>query len=430
MADPTNYQHDIFISYSHKDKEWVCEELLRRLEAVGLRVVIDYRDFKIGVPVLINIERAVDNSRHVLLVLSPAWLESEWADFESLLAGTTDPVGRKQRLIPLLYEPCPLPTRLSALTYADFTEVEERESQFQHLIRQLVEVRNTAIPVVPLQAAPFVVGPPISHPRQFFGHNYDVGRFFKLVKNMPMQNGAIIAPRRSGKTSLLLYLKKITLTDSANLRSGQRNDYLPQPSRYRWIFVDFQDPRMSSVDKLLSFLLQQMQFAIPTSCTLESFHNTVSQNLREPTVILLDEMDVALKTYEDMDAAFWTGLRSLATNHTQGLLSFILASHQPPWELARETSVGSPFFNIFGYTTFLGPLKESEAQELIASSPIPISQNDADWVLAQSKCWPILLQILCRERVAALEEGQSDEEWRQAGLKQMQPFRHLLEIAK
>jgi len=45
MAEPAEYAYDVFISYSHKDEAWVTQTLLPRLEAAGLRVCIDYRDF-------------------------------------------------------------------------------------------------------------------------------------------------------------------------------------------------------------------------------------------------------------------------------------------------------------------------------------------------------------------------------------------------
>jgi protein toll len=42
------YSYDVFISYSHADEDWVVKTLLPRLEAEGLKVCIDYRDFKPG----------------------------------------------------------------------------------------------------------------------------------------------------------------------------------------------------------------------------------------------------------------------------------------------------------------------------------------------------------------------------------------------
>jgi len=107
------FHYDGFISYSHHDKEWVHGWLLPRLEAAGLRVCIDFRDFEPGLPSLINMENAVEHSRKTLIVLTPAWVESEWTAFESLLIQTDDPAGRRARMIPLLLKSCEPPKELS-----------------------------------------------------------------------------------------------------------------------------------------------------------------------------------------------------------------------------------------------------------------------------------------------------------------------------
>jgi hypothetical protein len=93
----------------------------------------------------------------------------------------------------------------------------------------------------------------------------------------------------------------------------------------------------------------------------------------------------------------------------------------------QHNGYGSPFFNIFGYTALLGPLKEAEAHDLVASSPIPFAADDINWILEQSGRWPILLQILCRERLLTLEDGETDQTWREDGLQQLVPFRYLLD---
>jgi hypothetical protein len=131
------YSHDVFVSYSHQDQEWVSGELLPRLEEAGLRVLIDYRDFEPGTPSLVNMERAVDRCRRTLVVLSPSWLASEWTAFESLLVGTTDPAGRRRRLIPLMLTKCEPPPRIRMLTYADFTSPERRTGEMARLLRAL-----------------------------------------------------------------------------------------------------------------------------------------------------------------------------------------------------------------------------------------------------------------------------------------------------
>lgn len=277
--------------------------------------------------------------------------------------------------------------------------------------------------VPPLPAPPpFIAGPPITHPARFFGREREMRRLFNLLRQRPLQNAAIIGPKRSGKTSLLHYLKAITTIPPDQLRPGQTQAWLADPARYRWVFVDFQDSRMGSCATLLRYLLAQMALPVPDTCDLETFLDQVSAQLHTPTIIMFDEIGVAIERHTELDDAFWEGLRSLATNLVDGHLGFMLASHEPPDALAQHQGLGSPFFNIFGYTAVLGPLSEEAARELIASSPLPFSTADTEWILEQSQRWPMPLQILCRERLVALEAGESGAEWQTDALRQIAPF--------
>ncbi|MBO3458802.1 ATP-binding protein [Aetokthonos hydrillicola Thurmond2011] len=278
--------------------------------------------------------------------------------------------------------------------------------------------------------SPFITGSPVTHPRYFFGREKELKRLFNLLKRHPLQNAAIIGKRRIGKTSLLHYLKNITITPPEQLRPGQKYDWLPNPENYKWIFVDFQDPRMASKERLLSYILECLNLKVANAGSLDEFMDVVSDELRSPTVILLDEIGVGLQRCPELDDSFWDSLRSLATNHTRGNLAFILATHESPIELAHNTGHSSPFFNIFGYTATLGALTQDEAQELIASSPIPFPDEDVEWILNRSQCLPLLLQILCLEKLFTLEEGETNEDWREEGLRQIEPFAHLLETER
>src|SRR5919202_1399372 len=134
---PPNEQYDIFISYSHADGEWVRNGLLPKLEGAGLKVCIDDRDFEIGVPSLVNMERAVEQSLYTLAVLTPNWVASEWTEFESLLVGTSDPAGRRRKLLPVMLAPCQLPARIRMLTYADLRDPTTRDAQLDRLVQTL-----------------------------------------------------------------------------------------------------------------------------------------------------------------------------------------------------------------------------------------------------------------------------------------------------
>jgi hypothetical protein len=254
-------------------------------------------------------------------------------------------------------------------------------------------------------------------------------RLFNLLKTHPLQNAAIIGKRRSGKTSLLNYLRRITTTPVEELRPGQKCDWLPNPEAYRWIFVDFQDVRMAQRERLLRFLLESMELPVPVPCDLESFMDQVSGNVQQPTVILMDEIGVGLRRCPELDDEFWECLRALATNQTGGNLAFVLATPENPIDLAHNTGHSSPFFNIFGYTTTLGTLTESEARELISSSPLSFTAADIDWILTHSGRWPLLLQILCQERFFCLQEKDLNDEWQKEGLEQIAKYSDLSKVS-
>lgn len=277
----------------------------------------------------------------------------------------------------------------------------------------------TAEQRLPGTLPPFVAGPPLSHPVHFFGRERELRRLFHLLRRPPLQNGAIIGPRRSGKTSLLYYLKTVTTTASAHLRPGQRHDWLPGAGSVRWLLLDFQDSRLGQRALLLRALADWLELAVPAAPTLEQFLEAASGRIRQPSVVLLDEIGVALGRYPELDDTFWESLRSLASHQADGNLAFILAAHESPAVLAQRSSLGSPFFNIFGYTATLGPLTEEAARALIASSPLPFPPADVTWIMEQSQRWPFGLQLLCRERLLALEEGITDTAWRPAACEQL-----------
>ena len=136
-ATPPETPYDVFISYSHTDSDWVFDWLVPRLKAAGLEVCTDQESFELGVPALINMENAVATSRHTLLVLTPAYLASEWTMYEQILTQTQDPIGLRQRTIPVLRQPCEPPMRIAMLTYADLTGKRDAETELAKIVRAL-----------------------------------------------------------------------------------------------------------------------------------------------------------------------------------------------------------------------------------------------------------------------------------------------------
>lgn len=313
------------------------------------------------------------------------------------------------------------------LRYGGHPRADEMAKKLFPTAGDLVSIRSDEIVPAGWEEQSFIAGPPITRPHQFFGREREVGRLGKWWGRLPLAHVALIGPRRSGKTSLLHYMRALTAQPRPRLRPGQSPAILPDPARYRWIWVDFQDPRMRQLDPLLRHLLTGFELPIAEPCSLAYFLQQVEDQVhRRPTIILMDELGAGLNAPE-LDRTFWWGLRALVNAATDYQVAFCVACHLAPERLAEDQGKTSPFFNVFNTLT-LGPLTESEALALIAMAPLPFSATDSAWILEQSGRWPYLVQMLCQERLLALEENAPDQIWQTEGLRLLEPYRYLLEM--
>src|SRR5438105_4601661 len=145
--------YDAFISYSHNDRGWVDTNLLPPLKQNNLRVCID-KDFELGAMAQENMENAINSSRHVVLVLSPSFVKGDWTAFEYLFAAGRDPSGRRHKLVPLLIEKCDLPQRYSMMTYADFCDPANYETEIKRVISAIGDHAQAYVPPAAVVARP------------------------------------------------------------------------------------------------------------------------------------------------------------------------------------------------------------------------------------------------------------------------------------
>jgi hypothetical protein len=134
-----DFVHDVFISYRHQepDKTWVRKTLQPRLEAEGLRVCIDYRDFRLGAPLVLEMARAVEQSRYTLAILSPAYLASNFTELENVLAEHLGLEKSQRRLLAIMREPCKPRLDIRARLWLDMTDDGEFETNIARLIHEL-----------------------------------------------------------------------------------------------------------------------------------------------------------------------------------------------------------------------------------------------------------------------------------------------------
>jgi len=131
------FSHDVFISYSHQDKEWVRSILVPQLEKAGLIVFIDYRDFRLGAPLITEMARAVEESGYTLSVLTPAYLDSNFTELENILAEQLGLEKSQRRLLAIKRKKCTPRLSIRARLWLDMTDDNEFQENITRLINEL-----------------------------------------------------------------------------------------------------------------------------------------------------------------------------------------------------------------------------------------------------------------------------------------------------
>ena len=134
-----NYTYDVFLSYRHQepDKSWVRSTLVPRLEADGLRVFVDYKSFRLGRPLVLEMERAVIESRYTLAILSPIYLESNFTELEGVLAQHLGLENGQYRFLTAIHQDCTPRLGIRANLMLDMTRDNEFDMNLDRLIYQL-----------------------------------------------------------------------------------------------------------------------------------------------------------------------------------------------------------------------------------------------------------------------------------------------------
>jgi WD40 repeat protein/GTPase SAR1 family protein/DNA-directed RNA polymerase subunit RPC12/RpoP len=129
MAD--NFSYDVFLSHNAKDKPRV-RRLAERLKQAGLRVWFDEWNVRSGDIISLKVDEGLEQSRVLLLCISPNALASNWVALERSTAVHRDPSNEDRRFIPLLLADCDLPDTLRRYKSVDFRE--EGEPAFEEIL--------------------------------------------------------------------------------------------------------------------------------------------------------------------------------------------------------------------------------------------------------------------------------------------------------
>jgi hypothetical protein len=172
--------YDVFIAYSHQDREWV-RELVGNLRAKGVSVAYDELVVGPGHVVVHMLDEAIRASASGLLVYSQAAAASRWvaAEYAALMQQA---IQNGQRFIPVLIEDVPLPPLAESRSSADFSGIDA--AGYDQLVGQIAIAVTRSLPVrgiIGLSAVRSADGRPLLAGGQPAGVRASIQQFIDLT---------------------------------------------------------------------------------------------------------------------------------------------------------------------------------------------------------------------------------------------------------
>jgi WD40 repeat protein len=209
---------DVFIHYAHTDREWVQGFLvdgLRRAEVT----YITKEAFAPGSVRLLNFERAIEQSRYILIVISTAYSADDTSEFVRAMSQTSAAEEQTWPVIPIiLQESVELPLGLRALQPLKATDIDEAEAAVTQLCGY---VKNVLPSPSPLPDCPYIGMKPfgLGDRERFFGRGQEIKELLEHLRLHPFIT--VIGPSGSGKSSLVFAGLIPALRESRLFGSGK-----------------------------------------------------------------------------------------------------------------------------------------------------------------------------------------------------------------
>lgn len=255
---------------------------------------------------------------------------------------------------------------------------------------------------------PFFHRGAIRRAEEFHGRQEQIGQILGLVHNG--QSVSIIGPRRIGKSSLLLHLR----------RSSTRSESGIPFEEMIVALVDCQELGGSPPEEVYEALMTSIMDSIDMKTvstsgierpgTYRSLDTFLGELCRSgaSVIVLLDEFEL-LAANKRLTPYFFARLRGLTTKYG---LAYITASQRPLFDItADEEVLSSPFFNIF-VTLSLGPFSHQEAIELfdkrLKNTGVEFSTSLREYLITMVGPHPFFLHIAGYHAFRAVADGHID----------------------
>jgi hypothetical protein len=134
-------KYDAFISYVRKDVEFVYK-LAQSLSENGYKVFYDSTDIISGGVLLNSLKKAIENSTSVIIIMSPDYFKSRWAETELEISMDREFKTNQVYVLPVLYRDCEIPSILDGKVYLDFRDAQLHTDGFRKLAEAISHTHN------------------------------------------------------------------------------------------------------------------------------------------------------------------------------------------------------------------------------------------------------------------------------------------------
>lgn len=132
----------IFISYSHKDKDFV-DTFAANLVKQNVRVWVDTWELNVGDSIIEKVQKAIEEADALLVILSQSSIRSDWCRKE-LSSGLIRELEEKRVVVlPVLIEDCEIPLFLKDKYRADFTV--DKDEGLKQVLEAIAKVTSDTL---------------------------------------------------------------------------------------------------------------------------------------------------------------------------------------------------------------------------------------------------------------------------------------------
>lgn len=138
---PGDFQYDVFLSHSAKDKA-VVRPLAERLRQDGVKVWFDEWEIRPGDSIPAKIEEGLEHSRVLVFCMSANAFGSDWARLESGTFRFRDPLNKERRFLPLRLDAAPIKGSLAQFLYINWLPP-EHDREYAKLVEACLSSKIT-----------------------------------------------------------------------------------------------------------------------------------------------------------------------------------------------------------------------------------------------------------------------------------------------